>query len=93
MPQETVHMPTLQEAGVYDERTTTHLRVCPKVEINMQEMLATKSFRCDESDHPLSARMNQFAAHTTGLAVREKPLRKDLSQTRAECSASPFTSN
>ncbi len=67
--------PHCNEAGVYDERTTTHLEVCPKVEINCKKC-SLQIFRCDESDHLLVC-PNEPVLQVLQHWCAEKPLRKD----------------
>ncbi len=69
--------PHCNEAGVYDERTTTHLEVCPKVEVECSKC-SRSVLRCDESDHPLDCPNEPVFCKYYNIGRGEKPLRKDL---------------
>ncbi len=69
--------PHCREAGVYDERTTAHLEVCPKVEITCKKCSLQIS-RCDESRHPLVCRNEPVHCTYYTIGCEDNPLRKDL---------------
>ncbi len=64
--------PHCNEAGVYDERTTTHLEdiTCRKCSLQIS--------RCDESDHLLVCLKEPVRCKYYSIGCAEKPLRKDL---------------
>ncbi len=71
--------PHCNEAGVYDELTTTHLTVCPKVEIECSKC-SIQLLRCYEPTHHLVCDYEPVTCKYYNIGCREKPLRKDLSR-------------
>ncbi len=71
--------PHCNEAGVYDERTTTHLTVCPNVTIECSKC-SSKLLRCDQSLHLEACPNESVTCKYYNIGCEEKPLRKYLSK-------------
>ncbi len=68
------------ETGVYEELTTTHLRVsCPKVKIKCSKC-SIEMLRCDQSGHIQVCQYEPVRCKYYSIGCEEKPLRKDLSK-------------
>ncbi len=78
-PERQYTCPHCNEAGEYDERTTTHLEVCPRVEITCKKC-SLQIFRCDGSDHLLVCLNEPVHCKYYNIGCGEKPLRKDLTK-------------
>ncbi len=70
--------PHCNEAGVYEEQTTTHLEACPKVKVNCRKCFYTM-FRCDASHHLLDCPSEPVQCKYYSIGCGETPLRNDLS--------------
>ena len=66
------------EAGVYDERTTTHLEVCPKVKVSCLKC-SGQFFRCEKSVHVTVCPNEPVRCKYYSIGCEEKPPRKCLS--------------
>ncbi len=74
--------PHCWEAGVYDERTTTHLEVCPKVQITCTKC-SLKISRSVELRHHLVCPNEPVRCKYYSIGCGEKPLRKDATKHEA----------
>ena len=78
-PRRQYKCPHCQETGEHEERTTTHLETCPKVEVPCSNnQCRVKIARCDVNTHQPRCEYEPVPCKYTKVGCKVKPLRKDL---------------
>ena len=71
--------PNCKETGCYDDRTTTHLKICPMVGIQCPKCSLT-IFQCEKATHPDTCSHEPVPCKYFEIGCHEKPLRRNLSR-------------
>ena len=67
------------ENGEYEERTTNHLKICPKVKVQCPNGQCQVSIpRCDVATHRSTCKYERVPCKYAEVGCKETPLRKDL---------------
>ncbi|XP_064398928.1 TNF receptor-associated factor 6-like [Halichondria panicea] len=65
------------ENGCFDERTSTHLEVCPKMKIACKKC-TQRILRCQLPTHPKECKFEPVPCKYAAVGCKVRPLRKDL---------------
>ena len=80
-PRRQYKCPHCEEAGEYEERTTEHLEVCPKMKVPCPNALCNTSIsRCNVSSHRQSCIYEKVPCKYANIGCKENVLRKDLKE-------------
>ena len=80
-PRRQYQCPYCKETGEHQERTTSHLKICPRVTVKCQNLGCTaRIFRRELSTHRSTCDYEPVSCKYAEVGCKERPLRKDVKQ-------------
>ena len=88
-PRRQYQCPHCEEMGEHQERTTSHLKFCPMVEVSCPNEPCQASIpRCRIASHQLTCDYERVYCKYANVGCKERPLRKDLKKHEEDNEAS-----